>query len=174
MEYRKIDFYREKREKILAFLGTLLLDMPRNKKYSIARARFDSSHPAQETVDSDNPQQAQEAGDSDNDDGTVATAPCSELDGESDQEQDVQKGLSLKLMFQGMDLGIKDKNRVNNKKKRKRKKNAKKAEFRRDIRKEAIYKAAEMIKQKMNDNGLPLDRQLSAGMELWRTTTEGE
>jgi hypothetical protein len=73
-----------------------------------------------------------------------------------------------------MDLGVKDKNRGNPKKKRSCKNNAKNAEFRRDIRKEAIHKAAEMIQQKMNDNGLPLDRQLSAGMELWRTTTEGE
>jgi hypothetical protein len=42
MESRKIDFYRDKQEDILAFLETLPLGMPRNKKYSTARARFAS------------------------------------------------------------------------------------------------------------------------------------
>jgi hypothetical protein len=77
-------------------------------------------------------------------------------------------------MFQGMDLGVKDKNRGNNKEKRKTKKKKKKTEFRWDIRKEAIFKAAEIIQQNLNNNGLPLDNQLSAGLELWRTTMAGE
>jgi hypothetical protein len=86
MENRTLDFHREKREEILAYLGTLPSDMTRYKKYKTAKERFDRPKPAREAGDSDNNAASFE-------EGTVATEPYSDSGGESDQEQDVQKGL---------------------------------------------------------------------------------
>jgi len=109
----------------------------------------------------------------DSDDETAATALLTDDEEDVSTEHDIQKGLALKLLFQEEGFGVRDKvdakarPKWENNKKKKKRNGRKKVAFRNDIRKEAMKRAAELIRNKINTDGGHLDRQLLCGRKMW-------